>query len=88
MKLLCSSNPQSFSNNRYRRNVNGFGAKIYKLHDSKGYTYNMTAYLDKDKTHANLLITATHATVTRATSRPENVGQKLYKKNFFQSSVM
>lgn len=79
MKLLCSSNPESFSNNRYQRNMNGFGIKIYKLHDSKGYTYNKTVYLDKDKTHANPLITATHATVTRVTSRPENVGQKLYK---------
>jgi len=48
----------------------------------------MTVYLDKDKTHANLLITATHATVTRVTSRPENVGQKLHKENFFQFSVM
>lgn len=77
MKLLCSSNLDSFSSNRYRRNINGFGVKIYKLHDSKGYTYSMTVYLDKDKTHANPLITATHATVTRVTSRPENVGQKL-----------
>jgi hypothetical protein len=72
----------------YRTNINVFGIKIYKLHDSKGYTYNTNVYLDKDKKHANPSITATHATVSRVTSRPEKVGQKLYKENFFQLSVI
>jgi len=48
----------------------------------------MTVYFNKDKTHANPLITATHATVTRVTSKSENVGQKQYKEKFFQYSVM
>jgi hypothetical protein len=41
-----------------------FGINIYKLCDSKGYTYNMTVYLGNDRKSTNPSIIATHATVT------------------------
>jgi hypothetical protein len=40
-----------------------FGIKIYKLCDSKGYTYNTSVYLGKDRKHATATMTTTHATV-------------------------
>jgi hypothetical protein len=47
-----------------------FGIKIYKLCDSKGYTY-------KDRKCASDTVTATHATVTGPTSRIINVAHEL-----------
>jgi hypothetical protein len=43
----------------------------------------MTAYLDDDNRCGTPSLTATHATVTRLTTRTENVGQKLYKNISF-----
>jgi hypothetical protein len=59
------------------------GIKIYKLCDSKGYTYDMRVYLGKDMTYTTGAVTATHATVAGLTRRVENVGHKLYMDNFF-----
>jgi hypothetical protein len=42
-----------------------FGIKIYKLCDSKGYTYNMPVYLGRDRKRATASMTTTHTTVTR-----------------------
>jgi hypothetical protein len=39
--------------------------------------------LGKDRIHVTPSMTVTSAPVTRVTSRLENMGQKLYKKNFF-----
>ena len=41
----------------------------------------MTAYLDDNKRCGTPSLTATHATVTRLTTRTENEGQKLYMNN-------
>jgi hypothetical protein len=41
-----------------------FGIKIYELGDSKGYTYNMSVYLGRDRKHATASVTTTHVTVT------------------------
>jgi hypothetical protein len=60
-----------------------FGIKIYKLCDSKGYTY-MSMHLGRDRT-ATPSMTATHVTVSRLTTRTENFGHKLYMDNFFSS---
>jgi hypothetical protein len=54
-----------------------FGIKIYKLCDSKGYNYNMSVYLGKDRKHATLSMAAMHATVTGLTARIEHLGHKL-----------
>ena len=62
---------------------NQFWIKLYKLCDFKGYTYNMTVYLDKDGKHVTPSITATHATVTELAARIEHMGRKLYMDNFF-----
>jgi hypothetical protein len=62
-----------------------FGTKIYKLYDSKGYTYNMSVHLGKDKKCATATMTATHTTVTGLTTRTENLGHELYMNNFFSS---
>jgi hypothetical protein len=62
-----------------------FGIKIYKLCDSKGYTYNMSVYLRRDRKHATASMTATHATVTGLTTRIENFGHKIYMDDFFSS---
>jgi hypothetical protein len=40
-----------------------FGIKIYKLCDSKGYTY-MSAYLGRDRTCVTATMTTSHATVS------------------------
>jgi hypothetical protein len=53
-----------------------FGIKIFKLCDSKGYTYDMREYVGKDRTHA---------TMAGLTKRIRNVGYKLYMDNFFSS---
>jgi hypothetical protein len=45
-----------------------FGIKIYKLFDSKGYTYNMLVYLGRDRKRATALMTATHATAIGLTT--------------------
>ena len=54
-----------------------FGIKIYKLCDSKGYTYSMTVYLGKDRKRATPFMTATHATVTGLTARIEHMRNKM-----------
>ena len=66
----------------------GFGIKLYKLCDSKGYTYNMTVYLGKDRKHVTPSMTATHATVTGLATGIEHLGNKLYMDNFFSSPVL
>ena len=65
-----------------------FGIKLYKLCNSKGYTYNMTMYLCKDRKRVTPSITATHATVTELAARTEHVGHKLYMDNFFSSPAL
>ena len=61
------------------------GIKLYKLCNSKGYIYNMTVYLGKDRKHVTPSMTATHATVTGLAARSGHVGPKLYMGNFFSS---
>jgi len=62
-----------------------FGIKLYKLRDFRGYTYNMTVYLEKDRQHVTSSTTASHATVTGLAARSGHVGHKLYMGNFFSS---
>jgi hypothetical protein len=59
-----------------------FGIKIYKLCNSKGYTYNMSVYLGRDRKCTTSTVTATHATVSGLTIKFENLGHKLYMDNF------
>ena len=40
-----------------------FGMELYKPRDSKGYAYNMTVYLGKDRKHATPSMTVTCATL-------------------------
>jgi hypothetical protein len=56
-----------------------------KLCDSKGFTYNMSVYLGRDRKNVTATMTATHATVSGLTTRIENLGHKLYMYNFFSS---
>jgi hypothetical protein len=42
--------------------VEGLGPKIYKLQDSKEYTYDMIVYFGKDRECVGPATTATHAT--------------------------
>jgi len=65
-----------------------FGLKLYKLCDSKGYTYNITVYLEKDRKHVTPSMTTTHATVTGLAARIEHLGHKLYMDNFFSFPVL
>jgi hypothetical protein len=65
-----------------------FGIKFYPPCDSKGYTYNMTLHLGKDRKQATPSMIATHVTVTGLTARIEHVGHKVYVDNFFSSSVL
>ena len=58
-----------------------FGINLYKVCGSKGYTYNMTMYLDKDRKHATPF-TATHVTVRGLPVRIERKGHKLYVGHF------
>jgi hypothetical protein len=62
-----------------------FEIKLYNLCDSKGYTYNMTVYLGKDRKHVTSSMTATHANVSGLAARIEHVGHKLYVDNFISS---
>ena len=55
-----------------------FGIKLYKLCDSKGYTYNMSMYFGKGRKCATFSMTATYA-------RIDNVEHKLFMDNFFSS---
>jgi hypothetical protein len=57
--------------------------KIYKLYDSEGYIYNMSVYLGRDRKHAAARIITTHATVSRLTTRIENLEHRLYIDHFF-----
>jgi len=65
-----------------------FGIKLNKLCDSKGYTFNMTVYLGKDRKHVTPSMTATHATVTGLAARSGHVGHMLYMGNFFSSPAL
>jgi hypothetical protein len=60
-----------------------FGIKIYKLYDSKGYTYNMSLYLGRDRKCAAATVNTAHTTVLGLTARNENLGHKLYIDSFF-----
>jgi hypothetical protein len=42
----------------------------------------MTVYFGTDGKHVTPSMTATHATVTGLTARPENVGHKIHKDSF------
>jgi hypothetical protein len=64
------------------------GMKLYKLCVSKGYTYNMTVYLGKDRKCVTPSMIATHATVTGFIAKNEHVGHKLYVDNFFSSLAL
>jgi hypothetical protein len=65
-----------------------FGIKLYRLFDSKGYAYNMTMYLGKDRKHVTFSFTATHAAVTGLAARIEHVGHNLYMDNFISSPAL
>ena len=69
---------------KYKR----FGIQLYKLYDSKGYTYNTMVHLPNDRKHATPSMTATHATVTGLAARIEHVGHKLYMDNFVSSPTL
>ena len=62
-----------------------FWIKIYKLCDDTGYTYEMTAYLDRDRQRTAQHLTATHATVSKVTRKIQGRGHKLYMNNYFFS---
>jgi len=62
--------------------------RVYKLCDSKGYTYNMTVYLGKDRKRVTPSMTTTHVTVIGPAARIEHLGHKLYMDNFFSSPVL
>jgi len=62
-----------------------FSIRIFKLCDLTGYTYDMSAYLGKDRQRMAQHVTATHVTVTEMTRKIEARGQKLYMNNFFSS---
>ena len=64
-----------------------FGINLYKLCGSKGYTYNMTVYLGKDRKHVTPS-TATHVTVRGLAARIEHVGHKLYMGSFLSSPTL
>jgi len=62
-----------------------FGIKIFKLCDSTEYTYDMKAYLGKERKRTAQHVTATHAKGTEMTRKTEGRGHKLYMDNFFSS---
>jgi len=72
---------KQYTPKKYKR----FGIKLYKLCDSKGYTYNMTVYLGKDRKHVTPSMTAIHATVTGLAARIGHVEHKFYMGNFFST---
>jgi hypothetical protein len=61
-----------------------FSIKIFKLCDSNGYTYDIMAYLGKDRQHATQDVTATHATVMDLMRRVAGQDHKLYMDNFIK----
>jgi hypothetical protein len=65
-----------------------FEIKLYKLCDSKGYTYDTTVHLGKYRKRANSSLTATNAIVTGLTARTEHVGHKMYLDDFFSSLAL
>jgi hypothetical protein len=65
-----------------------FGIKLYKLCDSKVYTYNMTVYLGKDRKNVTPSMTATQTTVTGLTARTEHLEHKLYMDKSFPFPVL
>lgn len=62
-----------------------FGIRIYKLCVPKGYMYNMSMCLGKDRRCASSCMTTTHTTASRLTASLENAGHKLYMQNFLSS---
>jgi len=62
-----------------------FGIRLYKLCVPKGYTYNMSKYLGKDRQCARSAMTTTHTTASRITASLENARNKLYVENFLSS---
>ena len=60
-----------------------FGIKIYKLCDSLGYTYDMSAYLGKQRLHATAQITATHGTVLQVIRRVDGLCHKIFMDSYF-----
>jgi hypothetical protein len=52
--------------------------KIYKLCNSKRYTYKMSVYLDIERKRTTAAMTATHAAVSGLTTRIKNLGQTLH----------
>jgi hypothetical protein len=60
-----------------------FGIKLYRLCSSKGYTYNMTVYLGKDRIHVTASMTVTHASVAGLAARIGYMGHELYMNIFF-----
>jgi hypothetical protein len=65
-----------------------FVIKIYKLCNSLGYTYDMSAYLGKQRQHATAQITATHGTVLQVIRRVEGLGHKVLMDNYFTSPAL
>jgi hypothetical protein len=65
-----------------------FGIKIYKLCNSLGSTYDMSAYLGKQWQHATEQIMVTHGTVLQVFHRVEGLGYKIFMINYFTSSAL
>jgi hypothetical protein len=64
-----------------------FVIKIYMLWYSKGYTWNMSVYLGRDKC-VTATVTRVHATMSGLTIRIGNLGHKLYRDSFFSSDLL
>jgi len=62
MSLLCYSKTEYFSDNKVQKKHRRFETKIYKLCDSKEYTYNMIIYFGKNRDCVGPSVTSTHAT--------------------------
>jgi hypothetical protein len=58
------------------------GTRIYKLCHSKGYTYNMSVYLGRDRKRVTATIITT---MTGLITRIENLRHELYMDNFLSS---
>jgi len=56
---------------------------MYKPCECKGYVYNLTAYLDKNRKCVTRSITITRGTIIGIKAMSENVGHRLYIDNFF-----
>jgi hypothetical protein len=61
-----------------------FDIKIYKRCNETGYTYDMKAYVGKEKQRRAQDVTVTHVTVTELTQKVQGRGHKLYV-DFFSS---